>query len=268
MPDQPERPTPAGIYDFYLGGSAHTAADRAAGERIAQLAPEVHDGAWANRGFLQRSVTRMASEWGIRQFLDIGAGLPTQRNTHDVVAEAIPDGRVVYVDNDSTVVARARELLAGHMNTAVIDGDVRKPDEILQHPEAQRLVDLSEPVGLLLVAVLHFVPDDDDPWGLVSRYVAAVPSGSYLALSHTAVGDQLPAEVVEEGAQVYSATATGWTDRTKTEIERFFSGLEILPPYPGAPPGVAYAGLWGAEDPEAADSDGSRLVYAAVARKP
>ncbi|MGH3680577.1 MAG: SAM-dependent methyltransferase [Natronosporangium sp.] len=287
-PTTPDRPTSAGMYDFYLGGTAHSPADRAAAEKITEMMPEIPDGASANRGFLQRAVGRMATDWGIRQFIDIGSGLPTQRNTHDVVAEAIPDGRVLYVDLDPVVVARGTEILASAENAtaasgrsasgardqaagpgvAVIQGDVRQPDAILGHPQARRLIDLSAPVGLLLVAVLHFVPDDDDPWGLVGRYMSRMVSGSYLALTHSAVGDQTGGEVLNVGTKIYSGTATPWTDRSRTEIERLFTGLDIVPAYPGAAPELVFIGAWGAEDPELADSEGSRLGYAAVARTP
>jgi hypothetical protein len=261
------KPTAAGMYDYYLGGTAHTPADRAVAASITDRMPEVPDAASANRGFLQRAVTRMVKNWGIRQFIDIGAGLPTQRNTHDVVAEAIPDGRVVYVDIDPVVVARGREILIGTDHATVIQGDVREPDAILAHPETRQLIDLSEPVGLLLIAVLHFVSDDEDPWALVQRYMSRLASGSSLALSHTALREQVAAEDIEKNTAIYRGTATPFTDRTKPEIERFFTGLEIAPPYRGAEPGLVFFGMWGADDPELADSEGSRLGYAAVARK-
>lgn len=266
-PETQTVPTAAGMYDYYLDGSAHTPVDRAAAQQIVQLLPEIRDAAWANRGFLQRAVKRMAG-FGIRQFLDLGSGLPTQRNTHDAVAEVAPDGRVVYVDIEPAVVERAREILAGTDRATAIRGDVRQPEAILNHPETGRLIDFSQPVGLLLVAVLHFVPDDDDPWSLVRRYRDAVAPGSYLALSHSSMGDQVSDEVREAGTKIYAHTANPPTDRARTEIERFFEGLEIVSPYPGAPPGLVFVGLWGADDPEQADSEGSRLGYAAVARRP
>jgi len=259
-------PTAAGMYDYYLGGSAHTAVDRTAAEQVAQILPEIGDAAWANRGFLQRAVKRMATEWGVRQFLDVGSGLPTQRNTHDVVAEAMSEGRVVYVDSDPVAVARGRELLAGVPGVSVIQADVREPEVIWNHPETKRLIDPSAPVAVLLVAVLHFIPDDDDPWGLVARYVDVIPSGSYLALSHGSA-DNASERIRDAIVKVYAATPTPPTERTRTEVERFFDGLELLPPYPGAAPGVTFAGLWGADSPEEADSEGSRLFYAAVGRK-
>jgi hypothetical protein len=262
------RPTAAGMYDYYLGGTENTPADRAAAEQVVQVIPPIIDSAWANRGFLQRAVRRMANAWGIRQFLDIGAGLPTQRNTHDVVAEVIPDGRVVYVDNDPVVVARGNELLAGAPHTAMIEGDIREPDAVLGDPQTRRLLDPTAPVGLLMVAVMHFVPDTDDPYGLVKRYLDAFPSGSYLALSHGSTDHQMSEELKRAVLDIYARTPTPLADRTKQEIAGLFHGLEIVPPYPGAEPGVTFVGLWEAEDPEEADTEGSRWFYAAVARKP
>lgn len=266
-PTVADRPTAAGMYDFYLGGTAHNRADRAAAEQVTRVLPEATDTALANRGFLQRAVKRMATEYGIRQYLDIGAGLPTERNTHDVLAESIPDGRVVYVDVDPAAVARAEAMLAGVPGTVAVPGDVRDPDGILQHPLTRRLLDLTEPVGLLLVAVLHYVPDDDDPWGLIARYVDTIPPGSGVAISHISVDDQIPERVREAVNRVYAATPTPPVDRSRTEIERFFKGLEIVTPYQGATPTLTTVGLWGAEDPDIADSDGSRMSLAALGYK-
>lgn len=265
--EAPERPSVAGMYDYYLGGTANTAAERAAGERIKEAIPEASEGAWANRGFLQRAVKKMAEDWGIHQFIDIGAGLPTQRNTHEVVADVIPDGRVVYTDIDPRVISRGRELLGGLANVAVIEGDIREPDKILDHPETRRLIDFSQPVGLLVIAVLHFVPDSDDPWSLLRRYVDAVPSGSYLALS-AGTADRQASRITDAAAEIYKKSSSPGTARTHEQVTRFFDGLEIVPPYEGAEPKVTYVGEWGAEDPEAADDAGSRWIYAAVARKP
>jgi hypothetical protein len=262
-----ERPSTAGMYDYYLGGTANTAAERAACEHLLSIIPEVSETAWANRGFLQRAVKAMAQDWGINQFLDIGAGLPTQRNTHDVVADFRSDGRVVYVDHDPRVVERGLALLGGVDNVAVLQGDVRRPKEILNHPETRRLIDFSQPVGVLLVALIHFVPDDDDPWGLVREYMDAVPSGSYLALS-SGTGDRQAARLNNAAAEAYKKSASPAANRTYAQISKFFDGLEIVPPYEGAEPVLTYVGQWGAEDPEAADDEGSRWAYAAVARKP
>ena len=263
----PEVPHAAGIYDYALGGTANTAADRAVVDHVKQFMPEVVYAAWANRGFLQRSVKRMAAEWGIRQFIDLGAGMPTQRNTHEVVAEARPDGRVVYVDHDPRVIARGREIIADAEGTALVEADIRDVDAVLDNPETRRLIDFTEPVGLLAVAVIHFVPDSDDPLGFLGRYVDRLASGSYLALS-SITGDHQAPRMTDGLVKATTATPTPAVPRSREEVERFFTGLEIVPPYEGGEPVVTYVGLWGAEDPEAADDDGSRLAYAAVGRKP
>ncbi|MEQ7125212.1 SAM-dependent methyltransferase [Actinopolymorpha sp. B11F2] len=257
-------PTPAGVYDAALGGTANTAADRAVVERAKEAMPDVILAAWANRGFLQRAVRRMAHELGIRQFLDLGSGMPTQRNTHEVVAEARPDGRVVYVDVNQAVVARSREILAGASDTTAIQGDIRQPEAILAHEETRRLIDFTQPVGVLAVAVTHFLPDEDDPWGLIAHFMDAVPAGSYLALS--AVTSDYQEETWRKTLQQAGPSYDAYP-RTRAEVERFFKGLEIQPPYEGADPAVVHIGLWGAEDPEVADDDSSRLAYAALARK-
>jgi hypothetical protein len=255
------------MYDYFLGGTANTAAERAACERLKQVIPEISEATWANRGFLQRAVKAMAKDWGINQFIDLGAGLPTQRNTHDVVADFRSDGRVVYVDNDPRVRERGKEILAGNDNVAVLQADIRRSKEILDHPDTRRLIDFDRPVGVLMVAVVHFIPDSDDPWGLVKQYMDAVPSGSYLALS-SGTGDRQACRLNNAAAETYRNSANPAASRNYEQISRFLDGLEIVPPYEGAEPRLTYAGQWGAEDPEAADDEGSRWVYAAVARKP
>jgi hypothetical protein len=268
MSDAPtDRPFVAGMYDYYLGGTANSAADRAAVERIRAVIPDIAQAAWGNRGFLQRAVKRMAGDWGVRQFIDLGAGLPTQRHTHEVVAEEISDGRVLYVDSDPQVLVRGAVLLAGVPGAVAIEADMRHPDAVLDHPATRRLIDFSQPVGLLMIAVTQFVLDEDDPYGMVKRYLDAVPSGSYLALS-APTSDRQADRVLDQVVDIYKLTPTPGQARSREEIARFFAGLEIVPPYKGAEPEVTFVGLWGAEDPEAADDDGSRWFYAGVARKP
>lgn len=265
-PQPDERPSTAGVYDAALGGTENTAADRELVERTRTVMPHIIEGAWANRGFLQRAVTRMADEWGIRQFIDVGSGMPTQRNTHQVAAEVRPDARVLYVDSDPRVIARGDRLLVDMDRTAVILGDLRDPEGILHHPVTRSLIDFTQPVGLLIVAVVHFVPDTDDPWAAVDRLVDALPSGSYLALSSVTSDRQEEAwEAIKQ--QVNPMGYDGYP-RTRVQLERFFQGLEIVPPFEGARAELANIGLWGAEVPELADDDGSHLSYAAVARKP
>jgi S-adenosyl methyltransferase len=262
----PTIPSPARIYDYVLGGTHNFPADRAAAEQIRAQSPDLEDAAWVNRSFHQRTARWMARQQGIRQFIDIGSGLPTQDNTHGVVQRVAPGTRVVYVDNDPMVAAYASELLAGDGTTSVITADLRDPDAVLAAPALRRLIDLGRPAGLLMTAVLQFVADESDPWALVARYLAALAPGSYLALSHV-THEGLPPRLVQAGQQAY-ARAQGIFPRSRAEIERFFTGLEILPPYPGAALAVTHLGLWGAEDPELADSDGSHWWYGGVGRRP
>ena len=262
------KPNPAGIYDYWLGGTANSPADRAAAERIMRAIPEIRQVAWANRGFLIRAVTWLAEECGIRQFIDIGAGRPTQRSTHEVARSVISDSRVVYTDSDPQVVARGHEILAGVPGVGVIQADLRQPRTLLDHPDTRCLIDFAQPVGLLMIAVTQFVSDADNPWRSVRQYVEALAPGSYLALS-APTGDHKVSWRVDQTVDVFAtSTIAVNVPRTRSEIERFFDGMEIVPPYDGAGQVVAHVGLWGAEDPELADDDASRWFYAAVARKP
>ncbi|HEY8455875.1 MAG TPA: SAM-dependent methyltransferase [Actinopolymorphaceae bacterium] len=263
----PTKPSAGRIYDHLLGGTEYLEVDRRAAEAIRKTAPEVEDAVWANRGFLQRSARWLAETAGIRQFIDIGAGLPTRNNTHEAAQAVAPDARVVYVDNDPTILEHSRALLANARNTAFINGDLRDPDGILNHPEVRQLIDFSQPVGLMLAAVVHFLPDEEDPWGVVQRYVEALPSGSYLALSH-ATSTRTNPNVIARANELYANATEKPYFRPEEDIARFFEGLEIVPPYPDAPAELTYVGLWGAEDPEAADTDDSRWLFCAVARKP
>ncbi len=261
------KPSPARMYDCYLGGTANFQVDRDAVARIVELVPEIRDAAWANRGFLQRAVRRMALR-GIRQFIDLGAGMPTQRCTHEAAREIHPDVRVLYTDNDPSVVAHGRQILADVPGTVIVEADLRQPEFLLTHPEARHLLNFRDPVGLLVVAVTQFISDVDDPWGLVARYMDALAPGSYLALS-APTADHAIAQKVDRILDVYAtSTVPLVTARSAADIGRFFAGLEIVPPYPGAAPTLTSTGLWDCEDPDAAESDGSRWFYAAVARKP
>jgi hypothetical protein len=263
----PSTPSPARMYDYYLGGTANYQADRDAVHRILELVPEIRDAAWANRGFLQRAVRWMAAR-GIRQFIDLGAGMPTQRPTHEVARAILPDIRVLYSDNDPSVIAHGEQLLAGVPGVAIVRADFRRPEQLLSAPETSQLIDFREPVGLLIIALTQFVPDAEDPWQLVSRYAGELAPGSYLALS-APTADHMADRKIDRILDVYSSsTVPVTTPRTAAAVERFFAGLEIVPPYRGAKPALTTAGLWDCEDPESAESDGSRSIYAAVARKP
>jgi hypothetical protein len=262
----PTMPSPARLYDYYLGGTHHYPADRAAAERIRTVLPELTDGAWANRGFHQRAAKWIAKQ-GITQFIDIGSCLPTVGNTHQVVGKVLPAAHVVYVDHDPVVLAHGAELLADSSTTTLIQADLRDPDEMLGHPALRKLIDFSQPTGLLLTWVLHFVADDSDPWRLVTRYLDALAPGSYLALSHV-TNHAVPPRTIELIQEIYRSATENIYFRSKADIERFFDGLDVVSPYEGAAPAITHVGLWGCEDPDTADDDGSHWSYCAVARRP
>jgi hypothetical protein len=260
------RPAPARIYDYMLRGSNHFETDVLAAERILSAVPEIKDCAWSNRGFHQRAAKWIA-EQGVRQFIDIGSGLPTVGNTHEVVQKVIPGARVVYIDNDPMVAEQGSQLLAEDRSTRVICADLREPATILDNPDLLELIDFRAPTGLLLTAVLMFVSDSSDPWAAVARYVAALSPGSYLALSHL-TDDYKPPVTAERFRAVFDNATEHLYFRSKAGILRFFDGLELVPPYQDAEPAICYTGVWGAEDPVLADSDGARWLYCGVARKP
>lgn len=222
------RPNVARMYDYFLGGCHNFAADRAAAEQILTIFPDTGVAAQTNRAFLRRAV-RYAAERGVRQFLDIGAGLPTQGSVHEVVRPIAPDARVVYVDNDEVAVAHARRLLPHDGRTAVARGDLRRPDELLADPVVRALLDLTRPVAVLLVAVLHFVPDADDPYAAVARLRDATAPGSMLALSHLTT-DGAPPVSAQEGQQVYQRSSAPIVPRPHAATARFFDGYDLVEP--------------------------------------
>ena len=263
----PARPAPARIYDYLLNGTNNFQSDRDAAQRIMALVPEIRDCAWANRGFHQRAA-RWIAERGVRQFIDIGSGLPTVGNTHDVVRSVDTGCRVVYVDNDPMVPAQAAGLLAGCDGVRAILGDLRDPEHLLADPDLRALIDFSQPAGLLMTAVLHFVSDQSDPWELMGRYLGALAPGSYLALSHL-TSDHKPPRAVREFCRVFARATEQMHFRSKAEVERLFGGLELVSSHdPDVPGRLSYVGDWEAEDAAEADSDGSRWLYCAVARVP
>ena len=262
----PARPAPARIYDFLLGGDSHFEADRDAAKRILTLAPEIRDCAWANRGFHQRAAKWIA-EQGIRQFMDIGSGLPTVGNTHEVVQAVDRACRVVYVDNDPMVRDLARELLADPSLVRVAEGDLRDPEALLRHPDVRALIDFSQPVGLLMTAVVHFVSDESDPHKLVARLVSELAPGIYLSLSHL-TSDRKPERTVAAFCRVFRDATEQMHFRSREEIAAMFAGLSLVPPRPEAAGGrLCFAGDWGADDPALADSEGSRWLYCGVGRR-
>ncbi|HEX6676282.1 MAG TPA: SAM-dependent methyltransferase [Actinomycetes bacterium] len=220
------RPNPARVYDFLLGGKDSLPADRAAAEQLLALVPEARTGARENRAFLGRAVRHLAAE-GARQFLDIGTGLPTQGNVHEVAHTVAADARVVYVDNDPVVHAHANALLA-EPTTATVLADLREPERIVRHPRTRELLDFTKPVAVLLVAVLHFITDDEDPAAIVGCLRDVLAPGSFLVVSH-ATGDFRP-EVAGKVTKVYERASAPLVLRSRPEVARLFHGFELVPP--------------------------------------
>lgn len=225
-----DRPHAARIYDVLLGGKTNYPADRLAAEHAVKVLPNAADVARQNRAFMHRVVRYLAEEAGIRQFLDIGTGIPTPPNLHEVAQSIDPASRIVYADNDPIVLVHSRALHTSHPEgrTAYIQGDLREPESILGHPDLLATLDLTRPVALSLVAVLHWLPKDPDPYAIVARLVGALPSGSYLALSH-GTNDFQPA-AIREVAEDFESKGSDVNARSKDEVLRFFDGLELVEP--------------------------------------
>jgi SAM-dependent methyltransferase len=253
------RPSAARMYDYYLGGSHNFAIDRQAAEQAIGMWPDLPIIMQANRAFLRRAVRYLVTE-GIDQFLDIGSGIPTVGNVHEVAQQANPESRVVYVDIDPVAVAHSHAILAGNPRAAVVQGDARDPGRLLAEPEVQRLIDLRRPVAVLMVALLHFIPDDEDAFRLVHRLRDAIAPGSYIAISHASFEGR-PTES-ESHTQLYARTSTPMMMRSHQDIERFFDGLHLVEP------GVVYLPLWRPESPDEVDEHPERFTgFAGVARK-
>jgi S-adenosyl methyltransferase len=259
-------PNPARIYDYLLGGKDNYPADREVAEQVVAIAPIARDVVQDNRAFLRRAVSFLAREAGIRQFIDLGSGLPTQGNVHEIAQAVAPGTRVVYVDNDAMVVTHSRALLADDA-TLAIQADLRDPDAILGDPEVRELIDFDQPIALLLLGILHFVPDDQDPFGIVARFRDGVPAGSYLVISHGTRDipvrpDMSAEEMAEMGARIerlYQQTTASMVTRTRAQVERFFDGFDLLDP------GLVEIQLWRPDRPDAMLPGG---FYGGVARKP
>jgi hypothetical protein len=220
----------ARVYDYLLGGKDNYAADRAVAEATLKVNPDLAPSAHANRAFLGRAIRYLAEAAGIRQFLDIGTGIPTAGNTHQVAQAIAAESRVVYVDYDPIVLAHARALLTSHQAgaTEYIDSDLRDTKTILD--QAARLLDFSKPVAVTLISILHAIPDDDDPYAIVARLLDAVPSGSYLAISHMG-SDLMPAQTLQEMDEVWKRQSQQqYTPRRRDQVARFFDGTDLVEP--------------------------------------
>jgi hypothetical protein len=251
-------PHPARVYDYWLDGKDHFEADRIAGRAAKEIFPHTVESARAGRAYLRRVVRFLAGEAGIRQFLDIGTGLPSGQNVHEVAQDIAADSRIVYVDNDPIVLAHARALLTSSPEgkTSYIDADLRDTDRILR--EASRTLDFSEPVAVMLLAVLHFVADEQDPAGIIRTLLRAVPAGSYLAIGHHSA--DLHPEMVEFAKRM-SDMSPGFTAtmRDRATITGFFDGLELVPP------GVVPVSEWRPDSAQTAAQVSA--IYGGVARK-
>jgi SAM-dependent methyltransferase len=258
-----DTPSAARIYDYALGGAHNFAADRAAADALFEALPE--GDAWmvarANRSFLQRAV-RYCCAQGIRQFLDLGSGIPTVGNVHEIAHQVDPACRVVYVDNDPVSVATTRHLLEGVPNTAIVDADIRKPEAVLGAAETRRLLDFSRPAAVMMCAVLHYVSFQDNAPAIVNRYKSALAPGSFVVVSHT-TDDPRP-EVAAAIKRVFDETATPVTHRNREQVAEFFDGLELVEP------GVVWTPQWHPEDQSGPGYDYPErsATFAAVGRVP
>ena len=251
---------PARIYDYWLGGKDNFEADRIAGEETIAAYPAIRASARANRAFLARSVRFLAGQAVVRQFLDLGTGLPTASNTHEVAQSVAPESRVVYVDNDPLVLSHARALLTSSPEgvTAYLDADLRDTDYILE--QAARTLDFGQPVAVMLLAILHYIPDLAEAKRIVARLVSAVPSGSYLAISHAA-SDISPEQMAEMIRRMNQHLAEGnHVGRTREVVTGFFDGLDLLEP------GVVKVTQWRPESE--LEAAGPTSLWGGVARKP
>ncbi|MGW4444327.1 SAM-dependent methyltransferase [Streptomyces sp. NPDC004682] len=253
------QPHTARIWNYWLGGKDNYEVDRAAGDQIRQLHPGIGEYARADRLFLGRAVRHLVQEAGIRQFLDIGTGLPTADNTHEVAQRLAPDARIVYVDNDPLVLAHARALLTStpEGRTDYLDEDLRNIDAIFEH--AAKTLDFDEPVALILLGVVIFIGDDEDPYGLVRRLTDRLPAGSHLVLSHTVTSPSMPD--VDEAVAFWNEHGTPkLTQRTPENVTRFFDGLELLEP------GVVSCSRWRPEPGDGTEPE-EVAMFGGVARK-
>ncbi len=254
-------PNAARVYDYWLDGAHNFAADRALADKIQQVLPGIRDAIRVHRAFLRRAVQFLVDS-GIRQFLDVGSGIPTVGNVHEIAQRADPECRVVYVDKESVAVAHSELLLAGNDRAAAIQADLRDVEKIFDHPQTKRLLDLDQPVGLLMLAVLHFVPDSWDPAAIVARYRDRLAPGSYVTLSH-ATTDGSPAGLAE-ALRFYEQTPEPMYLRGYDEVLRLFAGFELVES------GLVGCAFWRPSGPgdSCNSTEMNALAYAGVGRKP
>ena len=252
------KPHPARMYDYFLGGKDNYPVDQEAAEKFIQAAPEVRVAVRANRRFLHRAVRYAVAEAGIRQILDIGTGLPTEPNVHQIARGIAPETRIAYVDNDPIVSAHSMSLMDDETGTSVVLADLRDPRTVLDHPEVRRVIDFDEPVALLLVAILHFITEAEDPDAIVATLRDALPAGSLLVLSH-ATGD-LHEDRREGAAAVYNNATATMNPRTRARVLDFFGDFTLLDP------GLVLVPDWQPDEPPEQDAPPIG-IYGGVALK-
>jgi hypothetical protein len=259
-----DRPSSARIYDYFLGGAHNFEVDRAAADQLAKVHPAIGLGMRANRSYLRRAVSFLAQS-GVDQFLDLGSGIPTVGNVHEIAQRANPAARVVYADIEPIAVTHSRTILDGNDRALAIRADLRDPHAVLTDPGVTGLLDLSRPVGLILAGVLQYIPDADDPAGIIGGYVERLPTGSYVAMSHPSM-DELTSERAagaNAASGMYNQTQTPFHYRSRAEFEAFFAGLDLVEP------GVVHMWDWRAEiEPGTDELDGRVTGFAGVGRKP
>ncbi|HJP76559.1 MAG TPA: SAM-dependent methyltransferase [Pseudonocardiaceae bacterium] len=259
-----DRPSSARIYDYFLGGAHNFEVDREAAQALQRAHPAIGLGMRANRSYLRRAVAYLTAN-GIDQFLDLGSGIPTVGNVHEIAQRGNPDAHVVYVDLEPIAVTHSNTILAGNDNATAIHADLRRPDEVLEHPDTKAMLDLERPVGLIAAGVLQYVSDADDPAGIIATYAERLAPGSYLAMSHPSQDDLTSERRAGTAAvgTVYNRTDTPFTYRSKAQFEALFAGLELVEP------GVVHMWTWHADsEPDEDELDGKLTGFAGVARVP
>ena len=257
------RPNVARIYDYLLGGKDNFAVDRDAAEQLIEATPNIMAIVRDNRAFIGRAVRYLASEAGIRQFLDLGGGLPTRTNVHEMAQQVAPDARIAYVDNDPVVWSHGQALLADGARVIMVHADLREPARVLRHPDVVALLDLAQPVAVLCASVLHFVPDSEEPHRIIAEYRDGITSGSYLVISHgtTGAAEEDPDGVVDSVTNVFRGASAQLHVRSLAEIRRFFDGFDLIDP------GVVWMNEW-RPDPGVASVGPPRSLRGGVGRKP
>jgi hypothetical protein len=256
------RPSIARVYDYWLGGAHNFAVDRAVGDKVLADVPILKNIVLNHRAFLRRAVRFMLSQ-GIRQFLDLGSGIPTVGNVHEIAQAADPGARVVYADLDPVAVAHSRAILTGNQLVKVLQTDVRDAPRVLASAEVRETLRFDEPIGVLMIALLHFVPDSEDPCGIVAAYRDVLPSGSYLAVSHAGYEDGEWDPSWDDAKSTYNRGVSEMTYRRKQDVEALFAGFDLVEP------GVARLPLWRPESPDDVDEYAARFLgFGAVGQKP